>query len=133
MKWAIGSLIIQKIVLEISGNILFNIIISAIGAYLILELLFGKMARTGFLMKLFATMVFLRYAVLVAALCNNIADRAFLSEKIDGEMDGLERIQDELDGQEDAMGLPEELKTSLSSELAGLRSSKDAAEKSLGE
>ncbi|MAD74366.1 MAG: hypothetical protein CML20_06150 [Rheinheimera sp.] len=97
MKLAIGSLVIQKVLLEIVSDTFFKIMLS-ISALLVLvsSLLPGVFSSVYFkmlLLRCFLALLFLRFALVLVVAANGLVDNAFLYERTQQQMHILESIE----------------------------------------
>jgi hypothetical protein len=90
MKYALGSLIIQKLLLEIVSEIFFKVLISISGAILIFTTFMRNIKHFNVAMKIFVFMLFLRYIVILAITMNAAVDNAFIEEKFQKNIQTLE-------------------------------------------
>jgi len=97
MKFALGSLIIQKVVLEIVSESFFKIILSISGLFLILIFILNKFQYLHSLFKTFIFLAFIRFSVVIVVLVYSAVDTAFISEKIDKNQAYLESFPQDIE------------------------------------
>ncbi len=89
MEFSIGSLLTQKILIEITSSRIFNVLLSIGVAAFVLSLLSKAMPWRGVLYRSVLSLVFLRFAVVFAVLANGWVDVVFLREGIDQNVAGV--------------------------------------------
>lgn len=92
MQMALGSLILQKILIVIVADVYFKVALTVTGAVLIISTFFRSIGAVNILLKTFAFMVFLRFSVVVIVLLNSVVYDAFLADQVRREvavLDGL--------------------------------------------
>lgn len=129
MQFAIGSLIIQKLLIEITSDLIFKILITLSGVALLASLVFRITSYSNFLLKLFVFLVFLRFALVSVVALNGITDRLFLEEKTQQEVAALNEAAEQLEQLEKQTKLSNEQKMSLTQTLEGLRTTRSDLEK----
>lgn len=97
MKLAIGSLLIQKVLLEIVSDLTFKWLITASGGVLLLALLLQRATLLWLALRVFACMVFLRFLLVFVVLLNSVVGTAFLDERIASDVAGLQTLTQEVD------------------------------------
>ncbi|MDH1443213.1 hypothetical protein N5O88_16800 [Pseudomonas sp. GD03721] len=83
MELSIGSLLIQKLLIAITSSAFFNILLTASVAAFALVALLNITPAVGPLFRTVLTLVFLRFAIVLAILANSWVDIVFLREGID--------------------------------------------------
>ncbi|MCP4341264.1 MAG: hypothetical protein GY799_20865 [Desulfobulbaceae bacterium] len=96
MTVALGSLLLQKILLVITADTIFKILITLAGVAAIVGLWLGKAWILSFLWKGFVLLVFVRYALCFVVSLNSIVDKVFLAEDIELSSGALENIKGEV-------------------------------------
>lgn len=89
MEFSIGSLLTQKILIEITSSRIFNVLLSIGVAAFVLSLLSKAMPWRGVLYRSVLSLLFLRFAVVFAVLANGWVDVVFLREGIDQNVAGV--------------------------------------------
>ncbi|MGB1952050.1 MAG: hypothetical protein ACPHQ9_14875 [Marinobacter sp.] len=90
LKFAIGSLITQKILAEIVSTDFFKFLITAAGLLLIASLFFQDGKYSGFLLKTFALVGLARFLFVLVIFMNGLVDQAFVADKTAAEHRNLE-------------------------------------------
>ncbi|MDO9622873.1 MAG: hypothetical protein Q7J46_02635 [Pseudomonas sp.] len=96
MELSIGSLLIQKILIAITSSAFFNILLTASVAAFALTALLNITSAVGPLFRTVLTLVFLRFAIVLAILANSWVDIVFLREGIDQRLDGVSIVSEEI-------------------------------------
>lgn len=95
MKVSIVSLIIQKLLIEITTDTVFKIAITASGLSAIAALLILKAPFQAFLLRVFFSFVFVRFILVFTVLANGVFEQSFLAESIQQETKTLEVLKNE--------------------------------------
>ncbi len=95
MKVSIISLIIQKLLIEITTDTFFKIAITASGLSAIAALLILKGPFQAFLLRVFFSFVFVRFILVFTVLANGIFEQSFIAETIKEETQKLELLKEE--------------------------------------
>ena len=97
MKLAIGSLVIQKVLLEIVSDTFFKAVLTLSAVSVILSsLLSGRSAAAYYrllLLRVFLALLFLRFALVLVVAANGLVDKAFLHDRTQDQMQILETIE----------------------------------------
>ena len=97
LKLAIGSYLLQRVIVEINSTMLFNILFTVSGiGYLSSIYMFSETMKT-ILYKTFLTMLFLRFSVIVSMLATTAFSASFLDDKIEKESQNTASLSQELD------------------------------------
>ena len=104
LRFAIGSLITQKIIVEIVSTPFFKIMLTLAGLLLILSLCFRSSRYADVLLKTFSLAVLTRFLLVMVVFLNAIFDQAFIDRKTEGTRQELERNAAEMS---QAVGDPE--------------------------
>jgi hypothetical protein len=97
MELSIGSLLIQKILLEIVSAKFFKILITFLGIGFISALLLKKIVLAQVLSKIFLTFFFVRFALALVVLMNWIVGVSFIDEKIESQTLIIEKFPGEFE------------------------------------
>ena len=92
MEFSIASLLTQKILIGITSSQVFNVLLSLSVAAFMLSVLANTRSLTGVLFRTVLSLIFLRFAIVLAVLANSWVDAAFLRDGIDqnvAEMNGV--------------------------------------------
>lgn len=95
MELSIGSLVIQKLLIEITAYRYFNYAIAAAGVILGTTIFAfqGRFYLTS--LRFFLTLVFLRFSVVLALFFNGVISDIFIIEKIKGETTQMNKVVNE--------------------------------------
>ena len=96
MTYAIISLTLQKILLEIVEHNIFNILLTLSGLSLLLQLFVGNRRYIDFSLKTLLTLVFIRLSLSLVLILNMGADRIFIADKIVKEQTSVQAITPDL-------------------------------------
>lgn len=96
MELSIGSLLIQKILIAITSSAFFNVLLTASVAAFALTALLNITSAVGPLFRTVLTLVFLRFAIVLAILANSWVDIVFLREGIDQRLEGVSSVSEEV-------------------------------------
>ncbi|SDS59945.1 hypothetical protein SAMN05216421_1818 [Halopseudomonas xinjiangensis] len=97
MKLAVGSLVIQKVLLDIVSDALFKILLSVSAGLLVVSILLRLAGWTNWLMKAFALLMFLRFALVLAVALNGLVDRVYIAEQTRAELAVLGSVSTEIE------------------------------------
>lgn len=122
MKFAIGSLIIQKVLLEIIADVIFKIAIMASGAALVMSLLLKGNPYVKAISKTFLFLIYLRFVLVAVVLLNSAVSGAFIDEKASQNVQVILNIPSEFDEPGVVQELSEEERESLGDRAEGLHS-----------
>lgn len=90
LKFAIGSLFTQKILVEIVSTEFFKILITLFGLLLVGSLYIQDGKFSGFLLRAFALVGLARFLFVLVIFLNGLVDQAFVEEKTAAEHNSLE-------------------------------------------
>lgn len=113
MKISIVSLIIQKLLIEITTDTFFKIGITASAFSAIAGFFVFKAPLQNFLLRLFFSFVFIRFILVFTVLANGIFEQSFLAQSIEKESRALEVLRDENRIERDSSALSSEQTTAL--------------------
>ena len=128
MKYAIGSLIIQKILLEIVSNIYFKVFLTISGVALIYVMMSNRASHLALAAKSFIFVLFLRYIIVFAVVMNAMVDSAFLSDRVKNDINILEKYPLDINSVGVDTNMESELKNALTSDLGILVERRSNAE-----
>lgn len=94
--FALGSLALQKILLLLVADRLFNILLTLAGAFSAVVLLRPSHARGNIVLRLFLVTLFLRFALATSALASGWVDAHFLAEREARQQAAMEDFRGEL-------------------------------------
>ena len=108
MQFAVGSLILQKVLLVLVADTIFKIALTVIGALLVISTYTPRMTLINVLLKTFVSMAFLRFSVVLIVLLNGWVDSAFLEDQTRRDVSKLEGLPATIDvmNQEMDAGVP---------------------------
>jgi hypothetical protein len=87
MEISIGSLVIQKILIEISTNYFFNILLTISAGTILISIFFKDYIDLKLLVRIFLSLAFLRYLIVFSLMINGVISNAFIKDKINIEAD----------------------------------------------
>jgi len=113
MKFAIGSLVLQKLLVEIVGTTFFNIVLTLTGGVAVALYLFGTAKYQLIAMKSFITLVMIRFLVVLMALLSGVTSQMFLDERLEQDLQALSKAEETMENIDAEPVIPEELKNKL--------------------
>lgn len=122
MQYAVGSLIIQKLLVEIVSHDFFKIVISATGAIFIASMYINNGKHLLPFAKTFIFTIFLRYIFILVIVMNAVVDTVFLNESIDADIATLSNYPLEIKEIGVDKSIENELKSALEQDLNQLQS-----------
>ena len=93
MELAIGSLFMQKILLEITSSLFFKFALSVSGGLLILALYVRTGIHTLMISRVFISLVFIRFSIAIVVALNGIVSSAFITEKINADIVVVQQVE----------------------------------------
>jgi putative ubiquitin-RnfH superfamily antitoxin RatB of RatAB toxin-antitoxin module len=133
MKLAIGSLIIQKLLVEIVSDNFFKALLSVSGALL----LFGFYYKRGFYINVLARgflfLVFVRFSLVLVIIFNAFVDHAFLEEKTEADVQALSVLSHDIDEINQSQKLSTENRATLEQQIASLEAENESINQLLRE
>ncbi len=93
MELAIGSLVIQKILLEITSGLFFKLALTASGGLLILSLYVRTGINSLLVSRVFITLVFARFSIALVVFLNGMVTTAFITDKIDADVAVIAQVE----------------------------------------
>lgn len=108
MQFALGSLILQKILLVLVSDLFFRVLLAAVGVLLIASLFTNHSRLIAVLLKTFIFMVFLRFSVVLMVVLSGWVDQVFLEEQLRRDVTVLEGLPASIDvmNQQTNSGVP---------------------------
>ncbi|MBD1401810.1 hypothetical protein [Pelovirga terrestris] len=97
MKLAIGSLVIQKVLLEIVATGFFKVVLTLLAVLLLATLLVGSANQSTLMFKLFALACLVRFLLILAVGLNGLVDNIYVNNKTQQNMVELEVLSLEVD------------------------------------
>ena len=120
MKLSIGSLVTQKLLLEIVSSTFFKTLLTTLGLILIASLYVEKGLYSPLLLKLFALAGLVRFLFVFAVACNALVDEAYVNPKTEKNMAELEILSREINHFEVGVGVSLEERETLETQLEAL-------------
>lgn len=99
MKLAIGSLVIQKILLEVVSDEVFKVLLVVSGMALLAALMMKGTGMLNLCFKVFVSLIFLRFILVAVVVLNGLVNHAFIDERRDQAMEQLSVLPDDLEAQ----------------------------------
>jgi len=96
MTVALGSLVMQKILLAIAANKLFSGLLTLLGLLSVLVVWTGKTRAFSLLLKLFILLVVVRFSLGIVVLSNSAVSHLFLSDHIEENSARLGELKDNI-------------------------------------
>ncbi len=106
MEVSIGSLVLQKILIELVSTVWFQSIFALSGVLFLLSVYRPHVMRSSIWFKGFMTCFFIRYAILFVVLLNGLVDQGFIRAQTAHDITNMTQISASL---EDAGSTPEEV------------------------
>ncbi len=125
MKYALGSLIIQKLLLEIVSETFFKILISISGVILFFTTFMRNVKYFNMAMKIFVFMLFLRYIIVLAITMNAVVDNTFIKEKFEKNIQTLESYKINFESISNMPEIAGKIETALNNDLIALQDKRD--------
>lgn len=94
MEFSIGSLLTQKVLITITASPLFNVLLTLSALGFILSVIAKSQAYSGHLFRATLSLVFLRFAIVLAVLANGWVDTIFLREGVDHNVAQMSEVSD---------------------------------------
>lgn len=95
LEISIGSLILQKMLLEITSHKAFSYALACSGFFFILSLFAFKPFLRSVTSRIFFTLVFCRFSILAVLLLNCLISETFITKKIEVEAKNVAQIQEQ--------------------------------------
>ncbi|MEE4135827.1 MAG: hypothetical protein V2I32_07110 [Desulforhopalus sp.] len=135
MKLAIGSLVIQKVLLEIVATGFFKILLTLLALLLLAGLFFGNGHFSNMMFRFFLLACLVRFLLILAVGLNGLVDEVYVNKKTQQNMMELEILSQEVDDLT-ATNVPDETswhsgitsKLSATKDLINLKNLKKKAE-----
>lgn len=122
MQYSIGSLIIQKLLVEITSHIFFKIVISVVGIIFIASIYINNSKYILYFSKIFIFTAFARYIFILVIALNAVVDGVFLNKSIDDDILSLSNYPLEINEIGVNKSIESELKEALEKDLTQLQS-----------
>lgn len=124
MKFAIGSLVIQKILIEIVSTTLFKLLLTALSGGFIVSLYLDANRYSKVMMKLFLMAALIRLLIVVVVLLNGMVDRAFIDDRTHENLATVDTAVDEANRAGLTSALTDEERTQITNTVAQLEAKK---------
>ncbi|MBU1568842.1 MAG: hypothetical protein KJ630_24855 [Proteobacteria bacterium] len=93
MKLSIGSLIIQKVMLEIASDRFFKILLTIAAITFAVSMYMNNRFIQSILLRLFLFLMFLRFILVLAVAMNGVVDKYFLEKRTGEQLEILQSIE----------------------------------------
>lgn len=90
MKYAIASLLVQKLLLAITSSTVFKVFLTVAAAFAAVTALLGKEKPFEFSFRIFVFVAFLRFALVLTVGLNGMVSHFFVNEQIDSDVESLQ-------------------------------------------
>ncbi|KZN67508.1 hypothetical protein [Pseudoalteromonas luteoviolacea] len=118
MKYALGSLLLQKLLVEIVSMSYFKVLLTLTAGASILYIFNPVFRLKTFVFKLLVTFVALRFFVVLLVIINSLASQLFLDAKIDKDIVALNTSSSSLSELQGAPnGLPDNIRSDLTRDV----------------
>ena len=97
MKFSIGSLLIQKVLIDIVSDNTFNILLTLAGGFAIHSIVFAKHSLLPLALKAFFFTAFLRFLLIVTLLLNSLISNSFIEPQTNSDVSNLEQLTAEVE------------------------------------
>lgn len=131
MMLAIGSLVIQKLLLEIISDLFFKIALTISGFLLIAAWIRGSAPLLKPFFKIFVSLVFLRFLLVMVVLLNSVVDSIFVEPQMEEDLATIENYPVELRALQEQSSVSAELRDQLENEIQILADERVLLEKSI--
>lgn len=131
MMLAIGSLVIQKLLLEIISDLVFKIALTISGFLLIAAWIRGNVPLLKPFFKIFVSLVFLRFLLVMVVLLNSVVDSIFVEPQMEEDLATIENYPVELRALQEQSSVSAELRDQLENEIKVLADERVLLEKSI--
>lgn len=99
MKVAIASLVIQKVMLSVVSKTVFKVLLTLSGLALVVSVMLHGTAPMNVLFRVFVSLTFLRFILVVVVLLNGVVNHAFIDGQRDKAVSRLNALPGDLDRQ----------------------------------
>ncbi len=94
--YALGSLALQKTLLLLFGDRLFNLLLTAVAIFSVFAIVRPRGLLSDVVLRVFLVTLFLRFALALSALVTGWVDSAFLTERENRQREAMEQFRGEL-------------------------------------
>lgn len=106
MQWAIGSLVVQKVLLELVSDNLFKVALTVVGAACVMALWRPWPRWAGQLLRVWLLLALLRFALLVVVQLNAWVDQHFIAPQVQQDLALLAQLPQQVPGLEPVAPAP---------------------------
>lgn len=117
MKFAIGSLVLQKLLVEIVGTAFFNVLLTLTAICAVMATFFVAAKYQLIAMKTFITLVLIRFLVVLMALLSGVASQLFLDEKLEQDLQALGKAEETMENINETPAVSEELQKEIQAQI----------------
>ena len=121
MEYALGSLIIQKLLLEIVSENFFKILTTISGVIVVISTFMGTVKHFNIAIKFFVFILFIRYIIVLAITMNAVVDNAFIKQKVETNIQTLESYKIYIESISNMPEVAGEIETALNNDLIALQ------------
>jgi hypothetical protein len=121
MKFSIGSLLIQKVLLEIVSHSFFKMAVTITGAGLIISLMSPSSKFIPLAAKSFVFVVFIRFALLIVFVLNSVVSSIFIEGQTRSDVQHLTALSSEVNESIEISEQEQQIRSNAATELIGLR------------
>ena len=122
MTFALGSLIIQKIIIVITANNLLKILITIFGLSTIVVLRLNRVSFFPLFWRLFVALIFVRFSLSLVVSLNSVVDNTYLSQDIQKSSKNLNKFKQEITHIKDGEGVSNKKRTIVESKIISYKS-----------
>ncbi|RTR05218.1 hypothetical protein [Halomonas nitroreducens] len=135
MQLSIGSLVTQKVLIEIVSTDLFKLLLTLSGLLLVLSLVLRRGRHAPFFLKAFLLAALARFVLVVAMLLNGLVDQAVIDARAESNMATVDGLAHDIAGLEGRAPLGERSRDALEQRLTRLEADRQrlAAERAEGQ
>lgn len=134
MKMAIGSLVIQKILLQVVSDTFFKVLITFSGGLLLAAIYLRQNLYMNVLARVFISLVFLRFLLAVVVFLNGAISQSFVDQYAEQDLRQLDQVVSDMDSmQSGASNISEEAREGLTQDLENSRELVSDIESRIGE
>lgn len=131
MKYAIGSLLIQQLLLQVVSDTIFKVAVTVLGVAIAVSVMLKNQTAFRYLYRPFVFVVFLRFLIVLSVLANGIVDRLFLSEEANENVAALEVYPARIESLDADSVLTPEMRAALKADLGKMQSTVPTLEEQL--
>lgn len=133
MKLAIGSLVIQKILLQVVSDTFFKVLITVSGFAFVASMYLRNDSWINFAARIFISFLFLRFLLAVVVFLNGAVTQSFVDEYVEEDMQNLEVVAADVESVQVNTNLTQEERAALSQDLLTQRQNVETLELTLGD